>query len=134
MLEAYHRRIGGTPEPPAKGKKPSKASLGKRSASGAGLDSPAPTSAKKGRGRKSDMNGSEEWAPPEIGLWEDHITRVSAIVEGENTDGIIRKGAKATQTLEGLLEWNNGKKTQHTMAVLRQKCPQRLLDYYESHL
>lgn len=131
LLEAYHRKIGGTPEPPKKGK-PGKKSLGKR-ASSAMEESPAPTSSKKGRSRKSETNGAE-WTPP-LGLWEDHVTRVTAIIEGDEVDedGTIDK-SKGVQTLEGLLEWNNGRKTQHKMPVLRQKCPQRLLDYYEGHL
>ncbi|PPJ58930.1 hypothetical protein CBER1_04107 [Cercospora berteroae] len=131
LLEAYHRKIGGTPEAPKKGK-PGKKSLGKR-ASSAMEESPAPTSSKKGRSRKSETNGSE-WTPP-LGLWEDHVTRVTAIIEGDEVDedGTINK-TKGVQTLEGLLEWNNGRKTQHKMPVLRQKCPQRLLDYYEGHL
>lgn len=35
----------------------------------------------------------------------------------------------------GLLQWKDGPpKTQHKMKVLRQKVPQKLLDYYEQHL
>ncbi|KAM3415906.1 hypothetical protein BST61_g9402 [Cercospora zeina] len=133
LLEAYHRNIGGTPEAPKKGK-PVKKSLGKR-ASSAMEDSPAPTSSKKGRSRKSETNGAE-WEPP-LGSWEDHVTRVTAIIESDDVDedGIIEKTKnKGVQGLEGLLEWNNGHKTQHKMPVLRQRCPQRLLDYYEGHL
>lgn len=45
-----------------------------------------------------------------------------------------KKGTKDIKSLLGLLEWNNGRKTQHKMSLLRTKCPQRLLDYYENHL
>lgn len=36
--------------------------------------------------------------------------------------------------LIGLVEWVDKRKTQHKMEVLRRKCPQKLLDYYEQHL
>ncbi|EME88393.1 uncharacterized protein MYCFIDRAFT_181237 [Pseudocercospora fijiensis CIRAD86] len=132
FLSAYHRAIGGTPEPPAKGKKPTKASLGKRNSTQADLDSPAPSSSKKGRGRKSDANGTSAVDTFPVGSWEEHVSAVAAIVESEEVG--LTKGKKDVQSLEGLLEWNDGRKTQHKMALLRQKCPQRLLDYYESHL
>lgn len=104
---------------------------GKRNASEA-FDSPIPS--KKGKGRKSDANGdSEEFKPP-IGSWEDSISRVAAILEEEEEPIGLKKSVKDTTVLLGLLEWNNGKKTQHKMSILRQKCPQRLLDYYENHL
>ncbi|KAH0138658.1 hypothetical protein KCU67_g15414, partial [Aureobasidium melanogenum] len=32
------------------------------------------------------------------------------------------------------LLWENGSRTQHTAQQCRQKCPQKLLDYYESKL
>ncbi|KAF7195533.1 Chromo domain-containing protein 2 [Pseudocercospora fuligena] len=131
-LGAYHRAIGGTPEPPMKGKKPTKASLGKRNSTQADLDSPAPSSNKKGRGRKSDANGTSAVDTLPVGSWEDHVSSVAAIVESEEVG--LTKGKKDVKSLEGLLEWNDGRKTQHKMNVLRQKCPQRLLDYYESHL
>ncbi|KAI5370952.1 Putative chromo/chromo shadow domain, Chromo-like domain superfamily protein [Septoria linicola] len=133
ILEAYHRKIGGTPEPPNKKQKNARASLGKRTASTAFEDSPAPTSGKKGKARKSEANGAD-WEPP-VGSWEEHVTRITAIIESEDIDasGNINKG-KSVQSLEGLLEWANGHKTQHKMPVLRQRCPQRLLDYYEGHL
>lgn len=133
LLEAYHRNIGGTPEPPVKGKKAGKGNRGKRAASSAFADSPAPASSKKGRGRKSEANG-EAWEPP-LGSWEDQVKGVTAIIEADDVDaeGTISK-KKGAQSLEGLLEWHNGKKTQHKMPVLRQRCPQKLLDYYEGHL
>lgn len=113
--------------------KAGKGNRGKRAASSAFADSPAPASSKKGRGRKSDANG-EAWEPP-LGSWEDQVKGVTAIIEADDVDaeGTISK-KKGAQSLEGLLEWHNGKKTQHKMPVLRQRCPQKLLDYYEGHL
>lgn len=122
ILEAYHQKVGGTPEPPNKKGGPA----GKRKSEA--LDSPAPK-----KGRKSQTNGSAEWEPP-LGSWEDHVTRVAAIVEDDVEPGVIKKGKTEPKDLSGLLEWDNGRKTQHNMQLLRTKCPQRLLDYYESHL
>ena len=120
----YHTSIGGTPRPQKKGK-------GGAKRSSSAMDSPAPGSShKKARGRKSEANG-DSWEPP-VGSWEDHVTRIAAIVEEESKPGVIKKSN--VQSLEGLILWNNGRKTQHKMTLLRQKCPQRLLDYYENHL
>jgi chromobox protein 1 len=71
-----------------------------------------------------------------MGSWEDAITAVHAIIEDEPSLDDLRgaKKSKDTKSLEGLLEWKDGRKTQHKMSVLRTKCPQRLLDYYENHL
>ncbi|CAK3893428.1 Chromatin-associated swi6 [Lecanosticta acicola] len=132
LVEAYHVSIGGTPEPAGKGSAKKGPAAGKRSASAA-FDSPAPTGSGKKRSRKSDANG-DAWEPP-VGSWEDHVERVAAILEEEEeVSGIIKKGKTDVQSLKGLLEWVNGKKSEHKMSLLRQKCPQRLLDYYESHL
>jgi chromobox protein 1 len=30
--------------------------------------------------------------------------------------------------------WNNGNKTQHPLRHIYQKCPQKMLQYYEEHL
>ncbi|CZT20425.1 uncharacterized protein RCC_06285 [Ramularia collo-cygni] len=138
ILRAYHIQVGGTPQPTSKSsaKKASTSTTkgkGKRAAS-AEEDSPAP--AKKGRGRKSEgaTNGTDAWSPPD-GLWEDAITEISAIIEDEPAEGaMIVKAKKNPKKLNGLVLWNNGRKTQHKMDLLRLKCPQKLLDYYECHL
>ena len=141
-LDEYHDSIGGPPgEKPPKGSSAKKGKKGKRGASEAFDDSPAPTSTKK-RGRKSDVtNGAadtprnklERFDPPN-GLWEDDCTRVISILEDSITEKAKRGAEKEVKTLMGLLEWNSGHKTQHKMTVLRLKCPQKLLDYYEQHL
>jgi len=113
---------------------------GKRTASDAFADSPAPASTNtKKRGRKS--NGAADDVPETsrelpVGSWEDHITRVTSIMEEAIPEKAGGKGReKTSKQLTGLIEWNdNGPKTQHKLKVLRQKCPQKLLDYYEQHL
>ncbi|KAK3678563.1 hypothetical protein LTR78_001861 [Recurvomyces mirabilis] len=151
VLAAYHATVGGPPEPkPSKGssKKPSTKAKGKRTASEAldALDSPLPTStstSSQKRGRKSNGLTSTSQQPPAEqkrtlppGTWDDHVLAVSSIVE-EETPMRVGGGKAGPQKKEliGLLEWRDqGPKTQHKMKVLRQKVPQRLLDYYEQHL
>lgn len=140
LLRAYHISVGGTPQPASKSsaKKATTSAAkgkGKRAAS---LEDDSPAPSKKGRGRKSEAatngNSSSDWEPP-LGSWEDEITEISAIIEDEPADGaVIIKAKKNPKNLNGLVLWNNGRKTQHRMLVLRVKCPQKLLDYYESHL
>lgn len=121
-LDEYHNNIGGQPEPPAK-----KGGKGKRSASA--IDSPSvETSSKKAcGGRKFDVNGTPSKMELPSGSWETHIKRVSSILEEDEEKGKRRQ-------LIGLVEWEDSRKTQHKMEVLRRKCPQKLLNYYEQHL
>ncbi|SMQ49659.1 unnamed protein product [Zymoseptoria tritici ST99CH_3D7] len=131
LLKEYHRSIGGTPEPTKGSAKKTTAKTKAARRTTGDIDSPAPAAKRqKGNGSKS-ANG--EWSPP-LGTWENDVTAVQAIIEDEPSGDAVRGGKKDTKSLEGLLEWNNGRKTQHKMDVLRTKCPQRLLDYYENHL
>ncbi|EMC99752.1 hypothetical protein BAUCODRAFT_145133 [Baudoinia panamericana UAMH 10762] len=135
-LKAYHKKIGGPPQLPSAMLKKGKG--GKRTAEQA-FDSPAQASSGKKRGRKSANGTAEE--PVErsrqlpIGSWDDHVLRVASIIE-EALETHTSKGVKVeNRELIGLLMWkDNGPKTQHKMNILRTKCPQRLLDYYEQHL
>ena len=133
LLGEYHESIGGAPEP--KGSKKKGPTPGKRSASAAFAESPAVEASGKKRGRKStgDTNGAHKPKKLPEGLWETEVSRVCSIIE--ESSPLLGKGAKAkSKNLLGLLEWNDGAKTQHPLDTLRRKCPQRLLDYYEQHL
>lgn len=120
------------PAPTSSKKKGAKG--GKRSASAAFAESPAAETSTKKRGRKSveNSNGAPKFELPD-GSWQDHVLRVTSIIEEFEPAKSI-KGAKGASSLIGLLEWNNGQKTQHAMKTLRTKCPQKLIDYYEQHL
>ncbi|RMY15921.1 hypothetical protein D0868_00626 [Hortaea werneckii] len=163
ILQTYLKKIGGTPEPPAPKSKrggstrKSGGGGGKRSASEAfATDSPAPASSSKKRGNASSSKGrpsktngtvdehtetTKRALPP--GTWDNDVLRVTSIIEESapsTTSSLARNksaagNGKETKELIGLLEWKDGgAKTQHKMKVLRQKVPQRLLDYYEQHL
>lgn len=134
IVEAYHKKIGGPPnQKSAKKKAPAK---NKRSASAAfAKDSPAVEASAKKRGRKSTGDAPSNGTDPKLpeGSWEDHVLRVSSIVE--ESSPVMGKGQKKdSATLYGLIEWHAGNKTQHPLTALRRKCPQKLLDYYEQHL
>ncbi|KAI7501232.1 hypothetical protein KC367_g3024 [Hortaea werneckii] len=134
---------------------------GKRSASEAfAADSPAPASSsskKRDKGRPSKANGTVDDNTTEMakralppGTWDNDVLRVTSIIEesvpststtsssssARNKSAAAAAAAgKESKELIGLLEWKDGgAKTQHKMKVLRQKVPQRLLDYYEQHL
>ncbi|RMY67623.1 hypothetical protein D0862_15066 [Hortaea werneckii] len=163
ILQTYLKKIGGTPEPPApkpkRGSSTRKSGGGKRSASEAfATDSPAPASSskKRGKGKPNKTNGTlddpaaaaaettKRALPP--GTWDNDVLRVTSIIEesvpsttssssARNKSIAAATNGKETKELIGLLEWKDGgAKTQHKMKVLRQKVPQRLLDYYEQHL
>lgn len=135
ILAAYHATIGGDPSTSkSAGKRASTggASTKKRTNSAAFDDTPTASSSKKGK--KSLTNGTSDQSTkrvlPTSDLWENEVLRVSSI-----TEELTGKGAKKERTLTGYLEWRDGgTKTQHKLKVLRQRCPQALLDYYEQHL
>ena len=105
---------------------------GKSKRTSTAADSPAGGKRK----RQSDANGSVEKPPKELpkGLWEDLCMVAAIIEEHELPDASSTKKQKNDKSLVGMLQWHDGRKTQHAMNTLRLKCPQRVLDYYESHL
>jgi chromobox protein 1 len=128
LVDEYHEKIGGAPIAPSSSKKKG-GKGGKRSAAAATLDSPAPEPKKRGRKPMEAANGVLSKNLPD-GLWEEDIVQIHTVLEevkGEQQVGGDRE-------LLALVEWKNRSKSQHPLKVLRRKCPQRLLDYYEKHL
>ncbi|KAF9962199.1 hypothetical protein BGZ72_009275 [Mortierella alpina] len=74
-------------------------------------------------------DSGQSWRPPITwDSWEDRVELVVAIE---------RRSAQAGSdqpTLAVHLRWTNGKETEHTTSEVRRRCPQKLLDYYESNL
>ncbi|KAF3917910.1 hypothetical protein ABW20_dc0108772 [Dactylellina cionopaga] len=62
----------------------------------------------------------EEWDPP-AGNWEDEI-RLIETLERNGGDHIC------------YVQWVNGWRSQHPLHVIYQRCPQKMLKFYESHL
>lgn len=110
MLNEYFEEIGGRPEGGKKRK-------GRKSAA----ESESATSATNKRLKKE-----KEWSPPP-GSWEHDVNYVDTVEEQRDPT----TGKKARYAY---LVWVNHKKTQHPLAHVYQKCPQKMLEYYESHL
>ncbi|KAK4232593.1 hypothetical protein QBC38DRAFT_463215 [Podospora fimiseda] len=62
-----------------------------------------------------------QWRPP-AGSWENDIADLDAC-EDEDTGRLMV-----------YLTWKNGKKTQHETPVIYQRCPQKMLQFYERHV
>ena len=69
-----------------------------------------------------DSNGNVvKWNAPK-GSWEKEVIAVDTLEMGE--DG----------KLKGFIVWAGGHKSQHPTNVLNEKCPQKMLQFYEAHL
>ncbi|KAK3998320.1 hypothetical protein QBC44DRAFT_314229 [Cladorrhinum sp. PSN332] len=123
ILNEYLKSIGGREalfeqsKNALKGKKRGRQSntpqtSGKRSRRGNGhpTDSDTPVSVE-----------SVQWRPPP-GSWENDIADLDACEDEE------------TGKLMVYLTWKNGKKTQHETPVIYQRCPQKMLQFYERHV
>ncbi|CAI6331991.1 unnamed protein product [Periconia digitata] len=112
VLEEYHNSIGGDPAPPTNKRK------GRKSA--ADSESATPVVPNK------RVKQKKVWEPPK-GSWETEVDYVETVEElADPTTGKYQRFA--------YLRWSNRKKTQHPLAHVYQKCPQKMLHYYESHL
>lgn len=78
----------------------------------------------------SKVSAAAEKKMPE-GSWEDIVQSIESI---EQEDEQVAKGAKPSRKLSVLFITNDGRKLKHTHLLVRQKCPQKLLDYYEQRL
>lgn len=137
LVNEYHDSIGGAPLPPNSGKSSRKSNGAASSTPGKGTKRPSSTlyddpsfdsQAKKRR----DLNGASTPSKFPNGTWEANVLRVHTVLE--EYDPTNRTKNKDGKVLLGLIEWDDGKKTQHPLSVLRRKCPQKMLDYYEQHL
>ncbi|KAF2755713.1 chromo-domain-containing protein [Pseudovirgaria hyperparasitica] len=130
ILAAYFKEIGGRPEPRQQGKQ----SKG-RKRSATAVDSPAVKAGTgKKRGKVSEDVSPEPTAAKNSnnfdlpkGSWDGHINSVDTIEETVNPKtGQVERIA--------YVFWNDGKRSQHALRVLNTKCPQKMIQYYESHL
>jgi chromobox protein 1 len=76
--------------------------------------------------KKKRAKKEKEWSPPP-GSWETEVDYVDTVEET-----IDHKTGNLTRY--AYLVWNNQKKSQHPLHHVYQKCPQKMLQYYESHL
>ncbi|KAK8182780.1 hypothetical protein BC567DRAFT_65871 [Phyllosticta citribraziliensis] len=95
---------------------------------------------KSGRGQETDAATPKEEAPMPSkekessalppGSWEKQIASI---------DTIVQEPHEKTGNMEryAYVSWTDGSKnrrTKHSMALLKQKCPQKLIEYFEQHL
>ncbi|KAK0617216.1 hypothetical protein B0T14DRAFT_402806, partial [Immersiella caudata] len=118
-LDEYLESIGGRDNLHVKGglksKKRGRPSSGttsstKRSKKNGDVDSDAPLPVR-----------NAPWKPP-AGSWEDHIAHLDACEDEESGKLMV------------YLTWKNGHKTQHETSVIYQRCPQKMLQFYERHV
>jgi chromobox protein 1 len=110
VLNEYFESIGGRPEVGKKRK-------GRKSA--ARSESGTPAANKR-------LKQEKEWSPPP-GSWEHDVNFVDTVEE-------LKDPVTGKKVRYAYLVWVNQRKTQHPLAHVYQKCPQKMLDYYESHL
>lgn len=125
LLEAYHRKIGGTPDPSGASKSGKKGPL-KRKASTV-FDSPSNGVSERKRGRKpKDSEQETTKATPKreypSGSWETQVEKVSHIAKDDDNEYTC------------LIVWKDGHKSAHPLATARTKFAQRLIDYFVEHL
>ncbi|KAI6715168.1 hypothetical protein JHW43_002286 [Diplocarpon mali] len=96
---------------------------------GRGSTGEAPNGSSK-RGRKSKGHPADSTPPasysyaefkPPTGSWEDSVVAIDAC-EGTDNNVVV------------YLTWKSGHKTQHPLAQVYKRCPQKMLQFYESHL
>ncbi|KAI0888445.1 heterochromatin protein one [Annulohypoxylon maeteangense] len=121
VLEEYLRSVGGREQIMDDAKTALKTKKRGRPASG------TPTNGTKRR-RNGDHPDSatppasgKGWRVP-VGSWEDEVESIDACHD-ENTGKLIV-----------YLTWKNGQKTQHDTKVVYQRCPQKMLQFYERHV
>ncbi|KAF1922597.1 uncharacterized protein M421DRAFT_77704, partial [Didymella exigua CBS 183.55] len=118
VLNEYFDDIGGRPAKPAKGTK-------RKGPAAAASETGTPASASK-RSRKAAEPAEQPWSPPP-GSWEHDVSHIDTVEQC--IDPKTGKDAKYAYIV-----WNNQKKTQHPLKHMYTKCPQKMLQYYESHL
>ncbi|RPA84120.1 hypothetical protein BJ508DRAFT_412849 [Ascobolus immersus RN42] len=127
VVSEYFESIGGRPKAgQAAGSK-------RKNASG----TPAGAEQKKKRGRsgaveepsvspartkkEKETKKEEAWKPSSLVDWEKEVESIDTIEK--NSTGLVC-----------YIHWKNGHKSQHPITTAYQKCPQKMLKFYEQHL
>ncbi|KAJ4371841.1 hypothetical protein N0V86_008395 [Didymella sp. IMI 355093] len=118
VLNEYFDEIGGRPEKPTKGIK-------RKGVAATKSETGTPASTSK-RSKKAAEPVEKAWSPPP-GSWEHDVSHIDTVEQ--SIDPRTGKDAKFAYIV-----WNNQKKTQHPLKHIYTKCPQKMLQYYESHL
>jgi chromobox protein 1 len=117
VLNEYFQKIGGRPEPKGQKRK------GRPSAAGTKSESGIPASSTKRvkadtEEKKMKEKREAQWSPPP-GSWEHDVSYIDTVEQTKNPKtGEPEKFA--------YLVWMNGRKTQHPLKHVYQKCPQKV--------
>ncbi|KAJ5940090.1 hypothetical protein N7516_000258 [Penicillium verrucosum] len=135
IVTAYYKKIGGRPK--KDGEKPAAAKPGRKRKSmgdskAAKTPAPAATEAKRQRRKSAPKETSKQASP------SSDENGVSWLPKGKNwdkdvkeVDTIVREGDAG---LMAWLEFNNGHKAKLSVQACYEKCPLKMLKFYESHL
>ena len=122
-LNEYFNSIGGKPEPPGTPGDSKKRSVSE-TATPTGRGRPGANKKMKTEdtlNQVKSVNGNTSFKVPQ-GSWEDHIMAIDSMDRDNNGDVIA------------FIVWNNKQRSRHSTKLLNQKCPQKLLQFYEAHL
>ncbi|ODH29205.1 hypothetical protein ACO22_03793 [Paracoccidioides brasiliensis] len=119
IVEEYYSKIGGRPEKPSKKRK----SLGESSA--LSRDTASSKRSKKPRsvdGTPEMENNAANWMP-KTKNWDTQVKSIDTIMRDPPTGNLFV-----------YLNWNNDKKAKVSIQQCYEKCPQKMLQFYEQHL
>jgi len=92
-------------------------------------DSPVPPAKRQKRSKAAETEASDEdadmfgtWMPTDTS-WEKSIKEIQTVERDEKSNDLYI-----------LMIFKNGKKSRVKNTLVRSRCPQRLLDFYEEHL
>ncbi|KAL4932805.1 chromo domain-containing protein [Aspergillus undulatus] len=131
VLQEYFKILGGRPEKPQKKRK----SMGRPKAAAREKEKEKPEPKRRRRSRAADTedtDAGEEKAPahketptpdwaPKSKNWEKEVKAVDTILREDG--GLV-----------AYLHWNNDKKSKVSIETCYEKCPRKMLQFYESHL
>jgi chromobox protein 1 len=112
ILEEYFRCLGGRPQRPEKPTKKRKLSEAR--------------STRKSRGANGTETPEGEAIPdwvPKGKSWEREVAAIETIIRDPETGGLV-----------AFLQWENGRKSRVSVEQCYEKCPMRMLRFYEQHL
>jgi chromobox protein 1 len=144
VLDAYYKKIGGRPDKPAEkpAEKGAKGPGRKRKSMAEKKETPAATPTETKRRRqsapkneskddvKADVNTPAEseddepsnWVPKSQN-WDKEVQSVDTIIRDTNDQGLY-----------ALLLWTNGKRSRIHIQSCYERCPMKMLKFYEKHL
>ncbi|KAL4895212.1 hypothetical protein BDV59DRAFT_161207 [Aspergillus ambiguus] len=120
LVEEYYQSIGGRPE---------KTQRRKRKSVGAPKQKPDKAQSKRQRMSQTPANDTNyhddlpDFLPKKLKNWEDYVVGVDTIIRDQESQSLI-----------AYLHWKNGKKSKVSIDTCYDKCPRKMLEFYEKHL